>query len=218
MDPYKVLGISPNATDDEIKTQYRKLSRMYHPDANVGKPNQAELEEKFKEVQQAYNTIMDQRQGKTTQSSYNYGGGYGFYGNQQTNTGSSDDDNYLRSAANYIQNGYYREGLTALENVKQKTAYWYYLHAFGNYRLGNNVIAQQSIQTACDMEPNNMYYRSLQSEIMGGGARYQQHSGQYGGNPMSWKLNNRWPLCLTLIALNLCCGGGGGYFIPILCC
>ena len=63
MDPYKVLGVSYNATDDEIKKAYRKLSRKYHPDANVGNPNQAAYEEKFKEVQQAYQIIMDQRQG-----------------------------------------------------------------------------------------------------------------------------------------------------------
>ena len=64
MDPYKVLGVSYNASDDEIKKAYRSLSRKYHPDANVGNPNQKEYEEKFKEVQQAYNMIMDQRQGK----------------------------------------------------------------------------------------------------------------------------------------------------------
>ena len=62
MDPYKVLGVSYDATEDEIKKAYRALSRKYHPDANVGKPNQKELEEKFKEVQQAYSMIMDQLQ------------------------------------------------------------------------------------------------------------------------------------------------------------
>ena len=64
MDPYKVLGLRYDATEEEIKKAYRSLSRKYHPDANVGKPNQKELEEKFKEVQQAYSMIMDQRQGK----------------------------------------------------------------------------------------------------------------------------------------------------------
>lgn len=39
MDPYKVLGVSYDATEDEIKKAYRALSRKYHPDANVGKPN-----------------------------------------------------------------------------------------------------------------------------------------------------------------------------------
>ena len=79
MDPYKVLGVSYDATEDEIKKAYRALSRKYHPDANVGKPNQKELEEKFKEVQQAYSMIMDQLQGKT-QTQQGFGGSSGPFG------------------------------------------------------------------------------------------------------------------------------------------
>ena len=77
MDPYRVLGVSPNATEEEIKKAYRTLSRKYHPDANIGSPNQAEYEEKFKEVQQAYKTIMDIRSGKAQAQT-----GYGGFGNQ----------------------------------------------------------------------------------------------------------------------------------------
>ena len=58
MNPYQVLGISPGASDDEIKKAYRALSRKYHPDANINNPNKAQAEEKFKEVQQAYDQIM----------------------------------------------------------------------------------------------------------------------------------------------------------------
>ena len=50
-DPYEVLGVSRGASDDEIKKAYRKLSRTYHPDANINNPNKAEAEEKFKQVQ-----------------------------------------------------------------------------------------------------------------------------------------------------------------------
>ena len=57
MNPYQVLGISPGASDDEIKKAYRALSRKYHPDANINNPNKAQAEEKFKEVQQAYEAI-----------------------------------------------------------------------------------------------------------------------------------------------------------------
>lgn len=59
--PYDVLGVSPNASDDEIKRAYRDLTRKYHPDANVNNPLADLAEEKFKEVQEAYDTIMRER-------------------------------------------------------------------------------------------------------------------------------------------------------------
>lgn len=62
LDPYSVLGIPRNASDEEIKKAYRKLSRQYHPDANINNPNKAQAEEKFKEVQQAYEQIMRERE------------------------------------------------------------------------------------------------------------------------------------------------------------
>ena len=192
MDPYKVLGISYDATEEEIKKAYRALSRKYHPDANVGKPNQKELEEKFKEVQQAYSMIMDQRQGKgQAQQAYGYGnyggstgnggngaggfGGFGMggfggnpfggefwgFGGQNQNPYGSDykpheetkDEKYMRSALNYIQNGYFREGLNVLEQVEDRRGQWYYYSAFANYRVGNNAIAIDHARTACAFEP-----------------------------------------------------------------
>ena len=65
-DPYRVLGVSRNASDDEIKRAYRTLSRKYHPDANINNPNKAQAEEKFKEVQQAYDQIMKEKQQGST--------------------------------------------------------------------------------------------------------------------------------------------------------
>ena len=61
--PYDVLGVSPNASDDEIKRAYRDLTRKYHPDANVNNPLADLAEEKFKEVQEAYDAIMKERSG-----------------------------------------------------------------------------------------------------------------------------------------------------------
>lgn len=74
-DPYAVLGVSRNATDDEIKKAYRALSRKYHPDANINNPNKDKAEEKFKEIQQAYQQIMDARE--RGESGYGTAGGYG---------------------------------------------------------------------------------------------------------------------------------------------
>ena len=65
MNPYDILGISSDASDEEVKKAYRKLSKKYHPDANIGSPHQAEYTEKFKEVQNAYKTIMDARKNGT---------------------------------------------------------------------------------------------------------------------------------------------------------
>ena len=62
-DPYKVLGVSRDASDDEVKKAYRTLSRKYHPDANINNPNKDQAEEMFKLVQQAYNQIMREREG-----------------------------------------------------------------------------------------------------------------------------------------------------------
>lgn len=79
-DPYQVLGVDRSASDEEIKKAYRKLSRKYHPDANINNPNKAQAEEKFKEVQQAYEQIMKEREqgssGSTGYGSSGYGGGY----------------------------------------------------------------------------------------------------------------------------------------------
>lgn len=77
-DPYQVLGVSRDASEEEIKKAYRKLSRIYHPDANVNNPNKEQAEEKFKEIQQAYQQIMKEKE----QGNY---GGYGGYGGQEAN-------------------------------------------------------------------------------------------------------------------------------------
>ena len=53
-DPYRVLGVSPDATDAEIKRSYRKLARQHHPDRN---PGDAASEGRFKEIQAAYDKI-----------------------------------------------------------------------------------------------------------------------------------------------------------------
>lgn len=110
--PYEVLGVSPSATDEEVKKAYRDLSRKYHPDTYVNNPLADLAEEKFKEVQEAYQQIMDMRskgqnQGyqQGYQSNQSYGqGGYGQGTYQQGQTGYNTN----RQQYQYYGNGYGR--------------------------------------------------------------------------------------------------------------
>ncbi len=86
--PYDVLGVSPSASDDEIKKAYRDLTRKYHPDANVDNPLADLAEEKFKEVQEAYDTIMHERSSGSS-GGYSYGNGSSSGGGYSYGGGSS---------------------------------------------------------------------------------------------------------------------------------
>lgn len=107
-DPYKVFGISPNASDAELKKAYRELSKKWHPDENPN--NQKMAEEKFKEVQEAYRQIVDAREKGTspygTSSSYgNSGYGYGGsgYGGSGYGSSGSGGSGYGNSGGQYDQ-------------------------------------------------------------------------------------------------------------------
>lgn len=219
MNPYEVLGVSRDASEEEIKRAYRALSRKYHPDANINNPNKDAYEEKFKEVQQAYKTIMDQRQGKGQAAEDFWGYGQAGYG-QAGSAAQSQEEQYLRSALNYIQNGYYREGIHVLEQVPEagRRGQWYYYSAFANYQIGNNAIALEHAKIACSLEPDNYMYASLLSQLQGGGMRYQQRSASYGGNPTGTASNHCMQVCGYMLLCNLCCGGGAYMGMPMVCC
>ena len=97
-DPYQVLGVPRDASEDEIKKAYRALSRKYHPDANVNNPNKAQAEERFKQVQQAYAQVMKERSGdyseSGSQSSYGGYGNYGGYNSQGYGRSSYGNQSY----------------------------------------------------------------------------------------------------------------------------
>ena len=214
IDPYSILGISRDASDDEVKKAYRKLSRKYHPDANIDNPNKEQAEEKFKQVQQAYEQIMKEREqgtGYGNYGGYNYGGFGGFSG--QTDSGYQDEESIRRqAAANYIQSGHYREAMNVLQSLQQKNGQWYYLSAMANMGLGNNVNALNDIKEAVRLEPDNAQYRMLQQQMEGGGTWNQEMQNPFGGMPTGSD-DYCMKLCLANLACSLCCPGGG-----VFCC
>jgi len=230
-DPYDVLGVPRNASDDEIKKAYRTLSRKYHPDANINNPNKAQAEEKFKEVQEAYDVLQNGKTGYGPGSSYSSGYGSGSYGQssyggfydgfgpfgfggsgsygQGRQQAQSETDIHMQAAANYINSRHFAEALNVLNSIKDRDARWYYLSAVANAGSGNNVMARQMAQTAAQMEPDNMMYQQYLSQLEGGGSWYQG-MGNYYGAPMETDSD----MCTRLCLANLLCGVCG----PGACC
>ena len=206
--PYEVLGVSSQASDEEIKKAYRSLSRKYHPDANINNPNKAQAEEKFKQVQQAYDRIMKERE----QAAYGGYGTYGFGGYQdQSSGGSSEYENYMRAAANYIRTGHFTEALHVLNSIQERNALWHYYAAIANSGAGNNVAALQHAKKAAALEPGNFQYHQLVQQLEGGGMRYRDMQGGYGGDSES-SPGFCLRLCIANLICNCCCGGN------IFCC
>ena len=121
-DPYKVLGVSPDASDEEIKRAYRQLAKKYHPDRN---PGDQEAAKKMQQINAAYEQIKNPEKAQSGQS-YGYGGYDPFSGYHQRNTyseGSGADQNQ-RAAEQYIRFGRYQEALNTLNNATERNARW----------------------------------------------------------------------------------------------
>lgn len=200
MDPYEILGVTRSASDDEIKKAYRNLSRKYHPDANINNPNKAMAEEKFKQVQQAYDQIMKQRQQGFAQEDY---GGYYYNGNASSS--KTQENVKLQAAANYIRNRYYKEAIHVLEDIpfSERNAAWYYYSAIANNGMGNTAYAMEQIQRAIMLDPNNMQYRQFQQHLQHGGTWYSNMEEGYDRPYSAGSFCFR--LWITMLFCNLCC-------------
>lgn len=208
-DPYSVLGISRNASADDIKKAYRQLSRKYHPDANINNPNKAQAEEKFKQIQEAYNQIMDEREhggssyGGNYHSGYSSGYGYG---------SSAAQDNInprINAAINYINSGHYREAMNTLESIPQneRNATWYFVRANAHYRMGNIINATEDARTANYMEPGNTQFAMFLSQLENGGNWYSNMGNTYTTSTSGTSNCCARLLCFEMLC-NCCCLGG----------
>ena len=139
--------------------------------------------------------------------------GYGGYGQTR-----QDDSIEMRAAKNYIDTGHYAEALNALGSVPpgKRNARWYFLSALAQSGLHNNAQAMEYARQAASMEPSNMQYQQLLSQLQGGGSWYSQQGQEYGRRTGS--MNS---VCTTILMLNLCCaccGGGRMMYYPMFCC
>lgn len=131
-DPYEVLEINRNASMEEIKRAYRNLSKKYHPDRYSDNPLRELAEEKMREINDAYNYLMNNRPG-----------------NQQE---------LLHNARININNGNLNEAERNLNMVDKKSGEWYFLMGVLNQRKGWYDAAYDCLGKAVAMEPGNGEY------------------------------------------------------------
>ena len=183
-DPYEILGVQRGASEEEIKKAYKRLSRKYHPDANLDNPKVAE--EKFKQIQQAYQQVMKEKTSGYSQSSYGgyqgQSGGYQSqgnpYGNQQGNP-YGEWNPFEDIFGNF--GGYYTNG--GGQQQQSTTGYEKdtHLRAAGNYV--RNGYYQEARNVLDGMEPARRnarwyYYSAAANQGLGNNVTAMEHARQ----------------------------------------
>ena len=215
-DPYKILGVPEDASDEEIKKAYRELARKYHPDNYHDNPLEDLAQEKMKEINAAYEQITKERaSGRRTGGaggaygggSYGYGGyqSYGGYGSSQSYSGQSS---VLQQARIAINTGNISRAEALLANYSDHNAEWNFLKGVVCYRRGWMDEALRYYRIAVQMDPGNAEYRQALDYMEGTDDTAYRPGGSFGtlcsGNP-----------CLSMCCLYTLCSSGGYWWF---CC
>ena len=201
--PYRVLGIAENATDEQIKDVYRALSKKYHPDLCSDEISKKDAEQKMAEINAAYDEIMRQRR----QGGSNYNS-YGSYGSYSSASQFAD----IRRLINQRRIAEAEELLDGVVSTN-RNAEWHFLKASVLYSRGWFNDAYTHFETAVRMDPTNSEYAAAFNQMQ------QRRSGSY--NPGGYRTAPMGSmcggdLCTQLICCDCCCECMGGDLIP--CC
>ncbi len=190
-DPYEVLGVSKDASPEDIKKAYRKLAKKYHPDNYVNNPLADLAAEKFKEINEAYETLT----GEGAQS-----GGY--------QAGSAGAGNFAQ-IRNLIQMNRLDEAERELDALSDRSAEWFFLKGTVFMRRGWHTQGLNFIRQAANMEPGNLEYRMALNQYMSQSGQYRNVGADVGGMSAC-------DCCQGLICADCCCECMGGDLIS--CC
>lgn len=141
MDPYKVLGVTPQTSDDDVKRAYRELARKYHPDNYVNNPLADLAETRMKEINEAYDMIMNERRnpaGGSSGQQQSYGGAYNGqqYGGYQQRTYTGANAALYSQVRQAINQGNLGMAEALLQRAAGRDAEWFYLTGTVYYRKG----------------------------------------------------------------------------------
>lgn len=180
-DPYQVLGVPRNATEEEIKKAYKALSRKYHPDANINNPNKDQAEEKFKEIQAAYQQVMKERTGGYSGQGYggsqnSYGYGSNGYGNQRYGNGQGYHSDPFGGFGGFggFYGGGYNSGSSGTGYEEDS-----YLRAAGNYIRNGYYREARNVLDNMGMQERNArwyYYSAIAHSSLGNNVAALEHA------------------------------------------
>lgn len=207
-DPYKVLGVSYDASDDEIKQAYRELVRKYHPDKYANTDLAEMATEKMKEVNAAYEEIQRQRKAGEASHAQNPHGQYGNYG-----SGGGTNSTYANIRI-CVNNGDLEQAHRLLLQIPegQREAEWNFLMGCVLLRRGATLDAQKYLDLACAQNPYNREYRMVRDRLH---AQTNAYSGGYRTTRGSGGCDVC-DVCNFLICTDCCCECMGGDLIS--CC
>ena len=205
-DPYAVLGVSPDATDDEVKKAYRALARKYHPDKYTDTDLADLASEKMKEVNAAYDQIQKMRAGGGSGAQGNAGGAQ-YHRNSAgyEGFGANDPNSAYAQVRSWINAGQIDEAENYLNGVPtaERDAEWYFLKGCILLRQGRGLDAQNCFDRACAMDPYNTEYRNARDRL------HSRTAGFGTGYDTTYRQGcSVCDICSALVCLDCLCGNG----------